>query len=108
MIKFFVDSVLSMVKLFGSKPNIMKVLGTVMTYLPSLVSQVIDFTKADAGEKFDQMLEALDSYTGSDPGAVRLFPHLPLEREEEFWDMIKRAVAIYGNQQLKREGYYIP
>lgn len=107
MIKFFVDSVLNMVKLFGPKPNIMKVLGTVMTYLPSLVSQVIDFKSADAGKRFDEMLEALDAYTGSDDGAVRLFPHLPIEREEEFWDMIKGAVRIYGNSMLKREGYYV-
>ena len=107
MIKLFVDSIVGMVKLFGSKPNIMKVLGTVMTFLPSLVSQVINFKDANAGEKFDEMLEALDAYTGSDDGAVRLFPHLPIEREEEFWEHITGAVRIYGNQQLKRPGYWI-
>lgn len=107
MLKLFISSVVAMVKLFGEKPSILKVLGTVMSYLPSLIQQVIDFSKADAGERFDEFLEALDAYTGTDPGAVKVFPHLPPEREEEFWDAIKTAVRIHGNQMLKREGYYV-
>jgi len=107
MLRMFVNSIVAMVKLFGEKPSVLKVLTTIMTYLPSLVQQVIDFKKADAGERFDEFLETLDAYTGTDEGAVRVFPHLPPEREEEFWDAIKAAVRIHGNQLLKREGYYV-
>ncbi len=106
MVKVFIDSIVAMVKLFGSKPSVLKVLGTVLTFLPSLIKQVIDFGAADAAGRFDEFLEALDGYTGTDEGAVRLFPHLPPDREEEFWDAIKAAVRIHGNSLLKRPGYW--
>lgn len=107
MLKFFVNSIVSLVKMFGSKPSITQVVTTVMSALPSLVSQVINFKSADAKAKFDEMLQGLDDYTGSEEGAVRLFPHLPIEREEEFWDAIKTAVKIEGYQLLKVPGYWV-
>jgi hypothetical protein len=82
-------------------------MSTVLSFLPSLVSQAIDFSKAGAKEKLDELLAGLDAYTGTDSGAVKLFPHLPPEREEEFWDSIAQAVRLYGYNKLKLPGYYI-
>jgi len=108
MLKLFIDGIVSMVNLFGSKPSIFKVLSTVLSFLPSLIAQAIDFSKSDAAQKLDELLAGLDAYTGTDPGAVRLFPHLPPEREEEFWDSIGNAVRLYGYNKLKKDGYYLP
>ena len=107
MIKWFVSQIVTMVGLFGSKPSVFKILSTVLTFLPSLISQAIDFSKADAKGKVDELLEALDAYTGSDTGAVHLFPHMPPEREEVFWDAIKTMVQEYAYNKLKLPGYYI-
>jgi hypothetical protein len=66
MLKLFIDGIVSMVNLFGSKPSVFKVMSTVLSFLPSLVSQAIDFSKAGAKEKLDELLAGLDAYTGTD------------------------------------------
>ena len=107
MLKSFIDGVLGMVKLFGNKPSFLRVISTVTTFLPSLISQVIDFKSADAKTRADEFLEGLDAYTGTDTGAVNIFPHMPAEREEEFWDAVKVLARNYVYEKLKVEGYYV-
>jgi len=63
MVKLFVEGIVSMVKLFGSKPSIFKVISTVLSFLPSLIQQAVDFSKADAQQKFDAFLGCLEQYT---------------------------------------------
>ena len=107
MLQAFIDSIVTLVKLIGSKPNIFTIFSTVLTVLPNLIKTVIDFKAADAKEKVDEFLAALDAYTGTDPGAPKVFPHMAPEREEEFWDSIKTAVQSFAYEELKVPGYYI-
>lgn len=107
MLKIFISGIATLVGLFGSKPSFLKVLSAVLQVLPSLIMSVIDFTKQDAEAKVNEFLEALDAYTGTDPGAVRIFPHMTREAEEMFWDSIKDASRVYCYVQLKKDGYYV-
>ena len=108
MLKGFIDGIVGLVKLFGSKPSFLTVITTVLSVIPGLVKSVVDLKATNAKEKVDEFLDALDAYTGTDPGAVRVFPHMPPEREEEFWDAIKTAARNYAYEELKVPGYYIP
>lgn len=108
MLKVFIDGIVGLVKLLGTKPKISDVLSWAFMALPALIGQVIDFTKADAKTKADEFLAALDSYTGSEPGAVRVFPHLLPEREEEFWDHIAGAAKLIIYERLEVPGYHVP
>jgi hypothetical protein len=106
MLKPFIGAIAALVKLLGSKPSFLTVISTVLSVLPSLIKNVIDFKATNAKEKVDEFLAALDSYTGTDEGAVTIFPHMPKEREEEFWDAIGLAVKNFAYEELKIEGYY--
>ncbi|MCX6826849.1 MAG: hypothetical protein NTV06_06260 [candidate division Zixibacteria bacterium] len=106
MLKNFISSIISMVKVFTSKPKISEILATVLTYLPDIVTKVIQFGGANTKEKFDDFLATLDAYTGSDLGAVDLDHDMPKEQQEAFWDHIKEAARIMGYHQLKLPGYY--
>jgi hypothetical protein len=106
MVKTFIDGIVKMVGLLGSKPNFFKILTTVIQFLPGLIGSIIDLKSADAKTKVDEFLDALDQYTGTDEGAVSTFPHMPKERQEEFWDAIKLAVKNFAYEELKVDGYY--
>jgi hypothetical protein len=107
VLKGFIDGVVGMVKLFGTKPSFFKILSTVLTALPGLIGLAIDFKSADARTKADEFLAGLDAYTGTDAGAVKVFPHMPPEREEEFWDSVKTMARNYIYEELRVDGYYV-
>lgn len=106
MLKSFIDSIISMAKVFTSKPKLSDILNAVLTNLPTMIGNVIKFGGANTKEKFDDFLNTLDSYTGIDAGAVDLDHDLPREQQEAFWDHIKEAARIMGYHQLKLPGYY--
>jgi hypothetical protein len=108
MLKTFISGIVTLVGLFGSKPSFLKVMSAVMSVLPSLIQNVIDFKAANAEQKVDEFLTALDEYTGTDEGAVKIFPHMERQAEEAFWDSIGGAARVYCYVQLKKPGYYLP
>jgi hypothetical protein len=107
MFSQFIQAIVSLVKVFKSKPKLSDVLTAVLSQLPSIVSNVIGFGGANTKEKFDDFLQTLDDYTGSDQSALDIFKDMPADVEEAFWDHIKEAARIIGYNQLKVDGYHV-
>ncbi len=106
MLKSFIDSIISMAKVFTSKAKLSDILNAVLTNLPTMIANVIKFGGANTKAKFDEFLETMDAYTGLEPGAVDLDHDMPKLQQEAFWDHIKEAARIMGYHQLKLPGYY--
>ena len=103
MIQTFIDAIVSLIQMVGTKPNIWKIMSTVLMVLPNLLKTVCDFTATDAKAKFDDFLSAFDAYMNQN--TVRAFPHMPIEREADFWKAIRTAIQDFGYEQLKVPGY---
>lgn len=107
MFQVFIDGVVKMIQLFGTKPSIWKIIGTVLGVLPGLLGSIVDFKAEDAKSKFDDFLAAFDAYL-TDNTHLRAFPHMTVEKEQDFWRMIRNAVQDFGYEELKVPGYYQP
>lgn len=104
----FFKGVIQLVKSFKGKPKLTDVFTQVIIQLPALVNAAIDIWGANSKEKFDEFLLTLDTFTGTDEGALDLFKDIPADAEEKFWDAIKDAARVIGYNKLKVEGYYVP
>lgn len=107
MFQSFIDGVVKMIQLFGTKPSIWKIMSMVLTVIPSLLGSIVDFKAEDAKTKFDDFLGAFDAYL-TDNTKLRAFPHMTVEKEQDFWRNIRNAVQDFGYEELKVPGYYQP
>lgn len=108
MLKAIIDTIMKMVKAFGAKPRISEILTMTLTFLPTIVNNILTVSHYSTKEKFDEVLETFDAYTGSDPGAIDIIRDIPSDKEEEFCDHFKECMRILGYHKLKINGYYIP
>ena len=106
MIETFINSIVALIQMVGTKPNIWKIMSTVLMVLPNLLKTIVDFKDTNAKAKFDEFLAAFEAYLAQN--VVRAFPHMPIEREAEFWKAIRVAIQDFGYEELKVTGYYLP
>ena len=102
------EAAISLWKMFKRKPRWSEAVPTVIAQVLPLVDKAIEYGGADSKEKFDSWLEGFDRATGDpavDPGAVAVFPDIPRDKAEIFWDHIKEAARVYGYCKLGVPGF---
>lgn len=97
-------------KLFSRKPKWSEAVPAVIAQVLPLVDKAIQYGGANSKEKFDAWLVGFDRATGDpavDTGALEVFPDIPRDKAEVFWDHIKEAARVYGYCKLKVPGFFV-
>lgn len=104
-IKLFIDGALAVAKLLGKKLKISELIGIILPNLLGLLSSAQAALALDTKEKVDAFLDTLDSFTGTDVGALDLQRDMTAQAEEEAFDGIKQFARAVLYAKIGVPGY---
>ena len=80
------------------------------TNLMPRIDKYIAEGKLTTKEQIDNFFDRADDATGSEAGAIRMFPGMPADKEEDLTDSLfgeKGSARLYAYHKAKVDGYFI-